>query len=182
MVLFCLVYLSWAEVMYLLALWCYLRASAVCSPRWRVYCLWILMNQEDNEHLKHVCMRTNLVTEPGTAWQGNRGCIELYAGHLLKGTFGTHYSKPISLFWLKVTLSRWLLLSVISADCLTATDITSLKTCLTYYRLVPLVGAVGHVSQTVTVDHPRYGAVSRLLNCMWMLLLLENPSFLLKGT
>ncbi len=26
------------------------------------------------------------------------------------------------------------------------------KTCLVYYRLVPLVGAVGHVSQTVTVD------------------------------
>jgi hypothetical protein len=33
-----------------------------------------------------------------------------------------------------------------------ATDITFLKTCLAYYRLVPHVGAVGHVSQTVTVD------------------------------
>jgi hypothetical protein len=44
------------------------------------------------------------------------------------------------------------------ADCLTATDITSLKTCLAYYRLVPLVGAVGHVSQgdqmTLSGDHP----------------------------
>ncbi len=28
-----------------------------------------------------------------------------------------------------------------------------LKTCLAYYWLVPLVGAVGHVSQTVTVNH-----------------------------
>jgi hypothetical protein len=122
-----------------------------------------LTDREDNEHLKHVCMRTNLVIEPDTAWQGIRSCIEYYAGHPLKGTFGTHYSKPISLFRLIVTLSGWPPLTVLSADCLTATDITSLKTCLAYYRLVPLVGAVGHVSQTVTVDHPRYGAVSRLL-------------------
>ncbi len=45
--------------------------------------------------LEHVCTRTNLVTEPDTAWQGNRSCIENYAGRPLKGTFGTHYSKPI---------------------------------------------------------------------------------------
>ncbi len=63
------------------------------------------------------CMRMNLVTEPDTAWQGIRSCIENYAGLPLKGTFGTHYSKPISLFWLKVTLSRWLPLSVITTDC-----------------------------------------------------------------
>ncbi len=101
------------------------------------------------------CMRTNLVTEPDTAWQGIRSCIEFYAGRSLKGTFGTHYSKPISLFRLKVTLSgwhwSWQPLTVITTDCLTATDITSLKTCLAYYRLVPLVGAVGHVSQTVVI-------------------------------
>ncbi len=89
--------------------------------------------------------------------------LQNYAGRPLKGTFGTHYSKPISLSRLKVTLSRWPPISVITTDCLTATDITSLKTCLAYYRLVPLVGAVGHVSQTVTVNHPRYGAVSRPL-------------------
>jgi hypothetical protein len=34
-----------------------------------------VMDREDNEHLKHVCMRTNLVTEPDTAWQGIRSCI-----------------------------------------------------------------------------------------------------------
>ncbi len=45
------------------------------------------------------CMRTNLVTEPDTAWQGIRSCIENYAGRPFEGTFGTHYSKPISLFW-----------------------------------------------------------------------------------
>jgi hypothetical protein len=89
--------------------------------------------------------------------------LQNYAGRPLKGTFGTHYSEPISLYRLKVTLSGWPPLTVLLADCLTATDITSLKTCLAYYRLVPLVGAVGHVSQTVTVDHPRYGAVSRPL-------------------
>ncbi len=27
-----------------------------------------------------VCMRTNLVTEPDTVWQGNQGCVENYAG------------------------------------------------------------------------------------------------------
>ncbi len=68
--------------------------------------------------------------------------LQNYAGHPLKGTFGTHYSEPISLFWLKVTLSWWQPISVITTDCLTATDITSLKTCLAYYRLVPLVGCV----------------------------------------
>jgi hypothetical protein len=92
------------------------------------------------------CMRTNLVTEPDTAWQGIRSCIENYASRPFTGTFGTHYSEPISLFRLKVTLSGWPPFSVIITDCLTATDITSLKTCLAYYRLVPLVGAVGHVS------------------------------------
>jgi hypothetical protein len=34
-----------------------------------------LMDREDNEHLKHVCMRMNLVTEPDTAWQGIQSCI-----------------------------------------------------------------------------------------------------------
>ncbi len=57
--------------------------------------IYILINREDNEHLKHVCMRTNIVTEPDTAWQGNRSCIENYAGSPFKSTFGTHYSKPI---------------------------------------------------------------------------------------
>ena len=105
-----------------------------------------------------------------TLWQSQtqRGkvfevVLQNYAGRPLKDTFGTHYSEPISLFRLKVTLSGWPPLGVITTDCLTATDITSLKTCLAYYRLVPYVGAVWHVSQTVTVDHPRYGAVSRLL-------------------
>ncbi len=54
-----------------------------------------LMNQEESEHLKHVCMRTNLVTEPDTVWQGNESCIENYTGSPFKGTFGRHYSKHI---------------------------------------------------------------------------------------
>jgi hypothetical protein len=94
-----------------------------------------------------------------TLWQSQtqRGkvfevVLQNYAGRPLKGTFGTHYSESISLYRLKVTLSGWPLISVIITDYLTATDITSLKTCLAYYRLVPLVGAVGHVSQTVMVN------------------------------
>jgi hypothetical protein len=36
-----------------------------------------------------------LTTQWSTAWQGNRSCIENYAGRPFKGTFGTHYFKPI---------------------------------------------------------------------------------------
>jgi hypothetical protein len=36
-------------------------------------------------------------------------------------------------------------------QCHGSKDVCS-KLCLAYYRLMPLVGAVGHVSQTVTVD------------------------------
>ncbi len=57
------------------------------------------MYREENEHLEHVCMRTNLVTEPGTACQGNPSCIENYAGRHLWHTIQQTYHflvKPIS--------------------------------------------------------------------------------------
>ncbi len=98
-----------------------------------------------------------------TLWQSQtqRGkvievVLKITPAALLRAPLAHITANLLSLFRLKVTLSRWSPFSVITTDCLTATDITSLKTCLAYCRLVPLVGAVGHVPQTVTVDQCMY--------------------------
>ncbi len=94
-----------------------------------------------------------------TLWQSQtqRGkVIEVDAGSPFMGTFCTHYSKPIKPIWVE-NRRAW---QPYLDDCLLASlqltsnsNTTSVKTCLAYYRLVHLVGAVWHVPQTVTVNH-----------------------------
>jgi hypothetical protein len=60
----------------------------------------MLRNREDIDHLKHVCMGTNLVTDPDTAWQGNWSCIEKDQPAVLLSTALAHVTaklfEPIS--------------------------------------------------------------------------------------